>query len=378
MASVSDITERRRAREQWRTTLEGLDAAVYVADMKTDEVLYANRYFQAIYGDDVVGRNCWEVTRARQPEPGLFCTVEGAVNEGELPRELFDGVLQNQETGRWFHVRDRAIRWVDGRVVRLEVATDVTAQRLLAEKEREQEDRAQRTSRLITMGEMASSLAHELNQPLGAIANYCSGSVKRLSEGNVTTEELQEVLQKASQQAERAGKIIRRVRDFVKKNEPQRHPCDLREIIDEALGFAEIQAKRSGTRLRVEVGPEVRAVMADRIMIEQVLLNLVKNGIEAMQSCPGGENTVTVRARQVGMAVELAVADRGCGIPLAARENLFSPFFSTKPEGMGMGLNICRSIIELHGGHLWMEDDPEGGSVFRFTLPMEVSRMKDE
>jgi signal transduction histidine kinase len=119
-------------------------------------------------------------------------------------------------------------------------------------------------------------------------------------------------------------------------------------------------------------------VLADRIMIEQVLLNLIKNGIEAMQACGDDDREVALRARRVGGMVELAVADRGCGIPLALRENLFSPFFSTKPEGMGMGLNICRSIIELHGGHLWVEDNPEGGSVFCFTLPVEEGRMKDE
>jgi len=148
-----------------------------------------------------------------------------------------------------------------------------------------------------------------------------------------------------------------------------RAPVALAEIVEEAIGFADIEARKAAVTLRVDVPAELPPVFADRIMIEQVVLNLVKNGIEAMQHTPPGRRVLHIAARTAGGMVEVAVADRGCGLSEAQVERLFTPFFTTKPEGMGMGLNICRSIVEYHDGRLWVEPDPGGGSVFRFTLP---------
>ena len=378
MASITDITEPKRVRaaleaahERFEAVLDGLDAAVFVADARTDEILFANRAFKHIHGFDTVGRTVRGVA-VPQPERGDYRVDPRGLEPADVPRELFDGELQHPLSGRWYHVREQATRWVDGRVVRMGIATDITERKQTAEVSRQQEERLQRTARLITMGEMASTLAHELNQPLSAIANYCAGCVTRMQSGKWKPEEVLSAMQKASFQADRAGKIIRRVRDFVKKSEPRRRALALAEILDDALGFAEIEAHRTGIRLVAEIEPELPLVFADRIMIEQVVLNLIRNGLDAMAEALPELRVLRVRARSFGKdAVEVAVIDRGHGISEEGRKRLFTAFYTTKTEGMGMGLNICRSIIEFHDGRLIVDENPEGGTIFSFTLPTE-------
>ena len=378
MASITDITEPKRVRaaleaahERFEAVLDGLDAAVFVADARTDEILFANRAFKHIHGFDTVGRTVRGVA-VPQPERGDYRVDPRGLEPADVPRELFDGELQHPLSGRWYHVREQATRWVDGRVVRMGIATDITERKQTAEVSRQQEERLQRTARLITMGEMASTLAHELNQPLSAIANYCAGCVTRMQSGKWKPEEVLSAMQKASFQADRAGKIIRRVRDFVKKSEPRRRALRLAEILEDALGFAEIEAHRTGIRLVAEIEPELPLVFADRIMIEQVVLNLIRNGLDAMAEALPELRVLRVRARSFGKdAVEVAVIDRGHGISEEGRKRLFTAFYTTKTEGMGMGLNICRSIIEFHDGRLIVDENPEGGTIFSFTLPTE-------
>ena len=378
MASITDITEPKRVRaalesahERFEAVLDGLDAAVFVADARTDEILFANLAFKRIHGFDAVGRTVRGVA-VPQPERGDYRVDPRNLSPADVPRELFDGELLHPQSGRWYHVREQATRWVDGRVVRMGIATDITDRKQTAAVAREQEERLQRTARLITMGEMASTLAHELNQPLAAIANYCAGSVTRLQSGKGRTEDVLAAMQKASFQAERAGKIIRRVREFVKKSEPQRCAVDLVDVLEDAIGFADIDAHRTRIRIHTELEPELPPVYADRIMIEQVLLNLIRNGLDAMADTLPEARVLVVRVRTVGAdVVEVAVIDRGHGISEEGRAQLFTPFYTTKAEGMGMGLNICRSIIEFHNGRLVVDANPEGGTIFTFTLPTE-------
>ncbi|MDB5814767.1 MAG: sensor histidine kinase [Rhodocyclales bacterium] len=378
MSALTDITESRRVRgdleaayERFTAVLDGLDAAVYVVDAANGEVLYANRAF--LRRDDsnaLAGHDGLAIPR---PEMGDYLLDPRNLDPGQLPRELFDGELQHPVTGHWFHVRERATLWVDGRVVRLAVATDISDLKHVEELNREQEARLARTSRLITMGEMASTLAHELNQPLSAIANYAKGCVNRLKSGDYRFDDILAAMEKANAQAARAGHIVRRVRDFVRKSEPKRADVELTEIAEDALGIAEIEAQRLGIKIELHLEEGLPSVYADRIMIEQVLLNLVKNAAEAELGQPRERCVVVVAARQVDDLIEVSVTDLGHGIGEADRERLFSAFFSTKAEGMGMGLNICRSIIEFHNGRLWVDPNPMGGSIFKFTLPLENS-----
>ncbi len=378
MASVNDITEPKRiraaleaAQERFEAVLDGLSAAVFVADAASDEVLYANHAFKALHGFDAVGRHV-QAGAVVQPERGDYLIDPRKLAVADVPCELFDGELRHPLSGRWYHVRERATRWVDGRVVRMAIATDITDRKRVEEAERQQKERLHRTARLITMGEMASTLAHELNQPLGAISNYANGCVKRLQSGDYRGEDLLTAMQKASFQAERAGKIIRRIREFVRKSEPRRAAVSLEDVIEDAISFAEIDARRADVRVVAEIEPGLARVSADRIMIEQVVLNLVRNGIDAMSEIDARGQELVVRARTLNeRAAEVAVIDRGAGIMASERARLFTPFFTTKPDGMGMGLNICRSIIEFHEGRLWEEPNPEGGTIFRFTLPLE-------
>ncbi|AXS79346.1 PAS domain S-box protein [Dechloromonas sp. HYN0024] len=379
MASMNDITEPKRVRvelerahERFVTVIDGLDSAVHVADVQSGEILFANRAFQNIFGFDSVGLDSAEVTAACRPSADMLVRDPNELVVDELPCEIYDGELQHALSGHWYHLHERAIRWVDGRIVRVQIGADITDRKHIDEVNLQQQKRLEQTSRLITMGEMASSLAHELNQPLSAIANYCAGCVKRMQAGNYKLEDLLAAMQKASDQAERAGKIIRRMRDMVKKGDPNRQPIALEELVDETRAFADIDAQRTGTQIVVDLPENLPKIVVDRIMIEQVLLNLFKNGIEAMSDVPVERRQLTLQAHRLDeRLLEITVADHGHGLDEADCEKIFAPFYTTKAEGMGIGLAICRSIIEFHQGRLWVEPRREGGSIFHFTVPIE-------
>ena len=328
--------------------------------------------FQTIFGGDCVGRDSALITTACRPAPEALTRAPQRIEPEELPCELFDGEIQHALSGHWYHVHERAIRWVDGRTVRVQIAADITDKKHIEEVNLQQQKRLEQTSRLITMGEMASSLAHELNQPLSAIANYCAGCVKRMQAGNYKLDDLLAAMQKASDQAERAGKIIRRMRDMVKKGEPNRQAIALAELVDETRAFADIDAQRTSTQIIVDLPDNLPKIVVDRIMIEQVLLNLIKNGIEAMSDVPLDQRKLTLHAAVVDdRMLEVTVGDHGHGLTEDDIEKIFTAFYTTKPEGMGIGLAICRSIIEFHQGRLWVEARREGGTLFHFTVPIE-------
>ncbi len=249
---------------------------------------------------------------------------------------------------------------------------DITEQKRAQELALQQEERLQATSRLITMGEMASTLAHELNQPLAAIASYNSGCMNRLAGGGeIDREELREIHARLGRQAQRAGEIIRRVHDFVRRSEPKRVPVDINAIILDAVDLIEADARKRRIRLTTELAGRLPEVDADPVMIEQIIVNLVRNGMDAMRDNPPERRTVRLRTSQEDDLLVVRVLDQGCGIAPETARRLFEPFFTTKQEGMGMGLNICRSIAELHRGRLGFEANPEGGTIFILTLPVE-------
>ena len=247
---------------------------------------------------------------------------------------------------------------------------DITERKAAEEMAHQQQEKLQQTSRLITMGEMASTLAHELNQPLSAIASYATGCLNRLGAPGFTPEELRQPLTKLGLQAQRAGQIIRRVHDFVRKSEPRLRPCSLSQVLADSIAFMELDAKKRGVVCVLDLQSESAMVDGDQIMLEQVILNLARNAIEAMSQVPANQRRLEARLWPQDGQVVVAISDFGPGIAAEVRDNLFQPFFTTKDEGMGMGLNICRSIIEYHRGRLWFEPHPAGGSVFLFSLPL--------
>ena len=222
-------------------------------------------------------------------------------------------------------------------------------------------------SRLTALGEMASALAHELNQPLSAVANYLKGSARLLQREDVPRETLKEAVELAAEQALRAGDIIRRLRDFVARGETERRVESLPKMIEEAGALALVGAKEHGVRVNFRFDPTVDLVLADRVQIQQVALNLIRNAIEAMEETP--RKSLDIRILNSGPhEATVSVADTGHGLAPAAAEQLFQPFFTTKRTGMGVGLSISRTIIEAHGGRIWAESNPGGGTRFCFTL----------
>jgi two-component system sensor kinase FixL len=222
-------------------------------------------------------------------------------------------------------------------------------------------------SRLTALGEMASALAHELNQPLTAASNFMKGCLVLLKRKPLDEARLEQMISQGSEQALRAGQIIRRLRDFVAKGEADRRIESLPKLLEEAGALAMVGARERSVRLRYEIDRRVDLVLADKVQIQQVALNLIRNAIEAMEDSPRKDLVVGARPAADDM-VEVWVSDTGHGISDEAAEQLFQPFMTTKSHGMGIGLSISRTIIEAHGGRIWVEPNPGGGAIFRFTL----------
>ena len=244
---------------------------------------------------------------------------------------------------------------------------DLTERQLTEARLQDLQSELVHVSRLTALGEMASALAHELNQPLAAIANYLQGSGDLLAREPVPAEKVKAALGKASDQALRAGEIIRRLRDFVARGETERSVESLSKLIEEASALALVGAKEHGVSVRYTMDPAVDLVLADRVQIQQVVLNLIRNAIDAMEESPVRRIAITTRPSP-GEQVEIAVADTGPGISPDVASQLFQPFVTTKRTGMGVGLSISRTIVEAHGGRLWAESNQDGGATFRFTL----------
>ena len=284
---------------------------------------------------------------------------------------------------------------------------DVSEQRRIEEISRTSQDRLQATARLAMVGEMASLLSHELNQPLAAISSYAAGSLNLLqhahepatpaghpSEDGVPSplaEDLRLAMRRIAEQAERAGKVIKSVHDFVRRREQVREAVQPRLLLEAIMPLVSLQARKLGVRVVIDVDQACEAVLCDRTMVEQVLLNLSRNGMQAMQALdePGApqaggfrptarDKVLTLRLRRAASSahsrwVEFAVMDVGEGISETVAAQLFTPFFTTKEEGMGLGLSLCRTVIEQHGGFLGFEALVPQGTMFRFTLPVALA-----
>ena len=245
---------------------------------------------------------------------------------------------------------------------------DLTERQQTDRRLQELQDGLLHVSRLRSMGQMAAALAHELNQPLTATANYVRAAVRLLDSPKPNLPRARQAMDLAAQQTLRSGEIIRRLRAFVARGEVTRRPESIAKLIEEASALALVGAKEHGIKVLISSVPDLPSVQVDRVQIQQVLLNLIRNAMEAMEECE-------VRELSVGIVMEndavlISVADTGSGVTPEIEAKLFQPFVTTKAEGMGIGLSVCRTIVEAHGGRLWMEPNVGGGSVFRFTLPV--------
>jgi two-component system sensor histidine kinase DctS len=330
-------------------------------------ISYANPAFCRMTGyspAELIGR--------KPPYPCLIPPSPDS-RDSEAPRDRDERQMQSKSGVRidllvheapLIDAQNRQTGWMDS-------VLDIGERKRGEELNRRHAEKLQLTSKLVTMGEMASSLAHELNQPLAAINSYLVGALNRVRGGRLTDTELTEVLEVTAAQATRAGNIVHGIHAFMSRREPNRVECDLNRITAGAVSMLEAEAGQQGARIRLDLEPQMPLLNADSVLLEQVVLNLAKNGIEAMSDAPADKRELEVRTQAHNGTVTVSVTDRGIGVAPDVAKKLFSPFFTTKSAGMGMGLNICRSIVELHSGKLWFEANAVGGSVFSFSLPVD-------
>jgi PAS domain S-box-containing protein len=393
LTSMTDITEPNRIRDQlsasherFTTVLEALDASVSVAPLGSHELLFANKLYRLWFGADPGGHMALVAQAGVPIQPENDESMDSVDSLAGLPigaittDQTENAEIYVDKIGKWLEVRSRYLTWVDGRLAQMVIATDITPRREAEALSAAQAERAQSASRLITMGEMASSVAHELNQPLTAISNYCNGMVSRIREHKISEQDLLGALEKTARQAQRAGQIIARIRSFVKRSEPNRSLSDVRTMVDEAVELAEIELRRRNVRLSHYVAARLPKLLVDPILIEQVLVNLLKNAAEAIDHAqrPTAQRNVELRVvpKMMGQqpAIEFSVLDSGQGLAPEIQERVYEAFFSTKAEGMGIGLNLCRSIVESHQGRMLAENIYNGsdaaGCRFSFWIPL--------
>ena len=306
-----------------------------------------------------------------------------------LPREGFESIFMRRDGARFpvLIIEAPLINAVGKQTGWMSAVLDVSEQRRVEELSRASQDRLQATARLATVGEMASLLSHELNQPLAAISSYATGSLNLLQSAAADaqspqhSDDLQLAMRRIAEQAERAGKVIKSVHDFVRRREQVREPVAPRLLLDAVMPLVSLQARKLAVRVLMQVDESCAAVLCDRTMVEQVLLNLARNGMHAMQGLERSrraEKVLTLRVRPAASNahsrwVEFAVIDYGEGISEQVARQLFTPFFTTKAEGMGLGLSLCRTVIEQHGGFLGYQAVLAHGTIFTFTLPVAAA-----
>lgn len=393
MTSITDISEPKRIRqeltashERFTTVLDSLDAAISVTPLGSMELLFANKMYRTWFSGSGHGHRAMIDYAVASPLASDSEQDDHVDSFAGLPTDsLLDASTENTEVfipelGKWLEMRTRYLTWVDGRLAQMVIATDITARRQAEEQAAKQSERAETASRLITMGEMASSVAHELNQPLTAISNYCSGMIARIQKQQMNEADLLGALEKTARQAQRAGQIIQRIRAFVKRSEPNPTPSDVAQMVTNATELAEIELRRQSIRLNTYMAARLPQLMVDPILIEQVLINLIKNAGESILHAqrPVGQRQIElcVTPKQVdgNRVIEFSITDNGTGVPQEKLERIYEAFYSTKAEGMGIGLKLCRSIVESHHGRLKARNLYNGedvtGCEFSFWIPV--------
>ena len=356
--------------------LRAVGDGVYGVDME-GLCTFANPALERITGwraEELIGRNQHEIlhhTRADgSHHPASDCPVYATFRDNVS--HYVDNDVFWRKDGSSFPVEYVAtpVRNDDAETVgAVVVFRDVTARRQAEEQLCQHQAELAHSARVSSMGEMASGIAHELNQPLAAIATYVSACIRMMKGGNTTQEEVLEVMERVSAQAERAGGILRQIRGFIRKEEPDWKPLDMNRVAEQVKALLETEARRKEVSLRLELAEGLSPVIGYSIQLEQVLFNLTRNAMEAMAETPVERREVVISTSVTGDSVDLAVHDRGHGLSDEVLGRLFDPFVTTKSKGMGLGLSIARAIIESHNGQLSATPRADGGAVFRFVLP---------
>jgi hypothetical protein len=353
-----------QADERFVRVLEEMRAAVYVANEENDSFLYANPEMQRLD------------TRFEQLTPHIFeqeFVGETALATNDAPQPATSFVsrqLKNTRNGRWYLLQEGPIPWGTQRQVKLKVLTDITEQKNAQRLREIHCEIAHQSSRVTTLAEIASTLAHEINQPLMVIATYTDACQRLLAAPNPDHGEIIGVLGKCHGQAVRAASIIERLREFIRQRQHQPAPWVVKAMVGEALDVSRPLLEEAHVVVdSSQVGNDL-IVVADRVLLVQVLANLIRNGIDAMQAVPVATRRLTICAAPTSDgSVLISVADRGCGLGSLPIDDMFAPFVTTKGQGLGLGLAISRSVAESHQGSLWATDNPDGGAIFHLSIP---------
>jgi len=377
----NDITERKEAERLLRESEQRLAEAQRIAhvgswewDIKTGIEYWSDEHFR-IFGlepSEVELTHAFFLQFVHEDDRERISTpITDLLPNKEI---LDDDFRIVRPDGAVRHIQSRAVvQWNEsGKPTRLAgTITDVTDRAVAEQSARELQDELAHIARVSVMGEMATGFAHELNQPLAAISNYSAGALRRIRSNNLAEDDFQRVLELVSDQSHRAGQIISRIRQFVAKGDNKTTQLDINETIRETAEFFGGDALKHEVAIELDLGENIPLAMGDTIQLQQVILNLARNGIEAMGEGAGESKRLTIRTSYDGAnKINIAVSDLGPGFPPEVSMQVFDAFFTTKADGMGMGLSICRSIVEAHGGQLTVSSIPDNGTTFKFALPI--------
>lgn len=369
IVNARDITDWRESEARFALAVDGAKDGIWDWQLASGDLFISPRMREMLGippedGDSAPRRFLDSVHPDDYPivQAGWHAHLEGQAShfEAEYRYRMPDGAY------RWFLARARTVRDASGVPVRLVGSlTDTTGRKEAEEAARQRQAELAHVLRVGAMNEMAASIAHELNQPLAAIVNYARGCVRRMGSGSGAPEML-DALDRIAAEALRAGEVVRSLTRVVRKEPPRETTLDLVPLVREAVALVRAEATERGISVRVAPADDIGAVRGDGVQLQQVVLNLLRNALEAIATPPG---LIEVRVTPAADGVRLSVSDSGNGIPPELRDRVFAPFFSTKQTGLGMGLSISRTIVEAHGGRLWVEANADTGATFSLTLP---------
>jgi two-component system, LuxR family, sensor kinase FixL len=372
VVNTRDITDRVEAETAYQTLVEhSLQGLVIIQDGR---IVFANRTVV-----EMLGYSAAELMDFGMDEARGIIHPDDAATVWQKWQRRSRGQSQSPRTEFRLVRKDGRVRWLETYAAEIEYRghpawqvayLDATDRHRAEEAARRHQQELAHVLRRRTMGEMAAVFAHEVNQPLASIMNYAKGCALRLRSGTAAPEPLIAALDQIAAQAERAAEVIRRLRGFVRKGDLQRQSQQLNDLVGEVIQFVAAEAKEHGVRLEVELEPDLPPVEVDAVQIEQVILNLLRNALEAIYEEPGERPSLRVATRRAGSEIEVTVRDSGAGLHAGVAASLFEPFVTSKSEGLGMGLSICRTIVDAHGGRVWSDANPDRGMTFHVALPL--------
>jgi len=369
----------RESEERLKLAAEAADFGVWMWTLATNRVWGSERAFR-LFGFEPDADVSYEMV-ARRTHPDdrerVASAVRQAIKNGVAYASEYR-ILLPDGTVRWVATQGRVYPGADGKPARLlGAAVDITARKQSELEITQQRNQLTHLSRVTMLGELSGSLAHELNQPLTAILSNAQAAQRFLARDNIDLDELRHILKDIVDDDKRAGEVIRRLRLLLKKGEVRQQPLDVNAAVQEILKLVRSDLVIHGVTAQAELAPGLPMIHADPVQFQQVMLNLVINACDAMRGNTASDRQLFVRTERVeSSGVRVSISDRGCGIPADKIGRIFEPFFTTKAHGMGLGLSVCRTIIEAHRGRIWVENNSSGGATFRVTLPVAAEAAK--